>query len=146
VRGVAFAAPTAFQDLGTLVFGYHALHLKQQIVLRRQADRPVEKHDLDPEAPEFVDQQDLIGIAAGQPIRRMDVDPIDGSGRHRISQMLKSRTDERRTAVPLINKTVVRFEMQPVLEDACFQRRHLAGDGPLLGLLVGGDASIKGNA
>src|SRR3954462_8610389 len=29
MRGVAFAAPTAFQDLGTLVFGHHALHLKQ---------------------------------------------------------------------------------------------------------------------
>src|SRR3954449_582899 len=40
----------------------------------------------------------------------MDVDPIDGSGRHRIPQMLKSRTDERRAAVPLIDKTVVRFE------------------------------------
>src|SRR3954465_13562568 len=75
----------------------------------------------------------------------MDVDPIDGSGRHRIPQMLKSRTDERRAAVPLIDKTVVRFEWQPVLEDACFQRRHLAGNGPLLGLPVGGDASIEGN-
>src|SRR4051794_20497570 len=76
----------------------------------------------------------------------MDVDPIDGSSRYRIAQTLKSRTDECRAAVPLINKTVVRFEVQPVLEDACFQRRHLASNGPLLGLLVRGDASIEGNA
>ena len=76
----------------------------------------------------------------------MDVDPINGSSRYRIAQTLKSRTDERRAAVSLINKTVVRFERQPVLENACFQRRHLAGDGPLLGLLVGGDARVEGNA
>jgi hypothetical protein len=76
----------------------------------------------------------------------MDVDPINGSDRHRIPQMLKSRTDECRAAVPLINKTVVRFERQPVLENACFQRRHLAGDGPLLGLLIGGDARVEGDA
>src|SRR3954463_4986107 len=75
----------------------------------------------------------------------MDVNPIDGSRRPRCSQTLKSRADEGRAAVPLINKTVVRFERQPVLEDACFQRRHLAGNGPLLGLPVGGDASIEGN-
>src|SRR3954466_3116529 len=76
----------------------------------------------------------------------MDIHPVDGCSRHRISQMLKSRTDERRAAVPLIDKTVVQFERQPVLENACFQRRHLAGDGSLVGLLVGGDASIEGNA
>ena len=76
----------------------------------------------------------------------MDVNPIDGSSRYRIAQTLKSRTDECCAAVPLINKTVVRFERQPVLENACFQRRHLAGDGPLLGLLVGGDARLEGNA
>jgi len=56
MRGMAFTAPTAFQDLGTLVFGHHTLHLKQQVVFRRQADRPVEKHDLDPEAPKLINQ------------------------------------------------------------------------------------------
>src|SRR3954465_6214085 len=41
--GVALAAPAALQDLGPLVLGHHALDLQQQIVLRREADRPIEE-------------------------------------------------------------------------------------------------------
>jgi hypothetical protein len=145
MRGVALAAPTAFQDLGALVFGHHALHLKQQIVLWRQADCPVEKDDLHPEALELIDHQDLIGITAGQAIGGMDVDPIDGPGGHPIPQTFESRTDEGGAAVALINKTVVWFEMKPVLYNLRFQSRHLTGNGSLLGLLFRGDTSVEGN-
>src|SRR6202008_4539959 len=78
-------------------------------------------------------------------IRRMDVDPIDGAGGHRIPQPFESRTDEGGTTVALINKTVGWFEMKPVLYNPCFQNRHLTGNGSLLGLLFRGDTSVEGN-
>src|SRR4051812_21738652 len=46
--GVALAAPAALQDLGPLILGHHALDLQQQVVLRREADRPIEEDDLNP--------------------------------------------------------------------------------------------------
>jgi hypothetical protein len=40
-------ATAALQNLGAFVFGDHALDLEQQIVLRRIANGPVQKHDFD---------------------------------------------------------------------------------------------------
>jgi hypothetical protein len=48
-RCVTLAAPTSFEDLGTLVLGDHPLHLQQQVFFGRNADGPVEKHQSTPQ-------------------------------------------------------------------------------------------------
>ena len=74
---MAAPAPAAFQDLGALVLGDNALDLEQQVVLGGAADRVVEEDHVGPGPPELLNQQNLVGIAAGQPVRRQDVDAPD---------------------------------------------------------------------
>jgi hypothetical protein len=62
------AATAALQNLGAFVLGHHALDLEQQIVLRRIADGPVQKNDVDAGAAQFVDKQRLMGVAPRQAI------------------------------------------------------------------------------
>ena len=63
------AAPTALQYLGSRVFSDHALNLKQEIVLRGAADRAVQESNLRARAVKLVDQEHLMGVAAGKPVR-----------------------------------------------------------------------------
>ena len=51
---MAPSSPAPLQDLGALVFGNHALDLKQQVVLRAGADGTVQEDDLDAGAPELL--------------------------------------------------------------------------------------------
>ncbi len=75
---VALAAPAALQHLGSFVLGEHALQLQQQAVLGRGPDQVIEKDHLRAGLGELLDQQNLMRIAAGEAIRGMDVDEIDG--------------------------------------------------------------------
>jgi len=44
---MSFATPTAFQNLGALIFSNHALDLQQELIFRRLSHLPIEKNDLD---------------------------------------------------------------------------------------------------
>jgi hypothetical protein len=57
--------------LGPFVLGDHALELDEQLVLRRRALRRVQKTGFDAVTGELLDQQNLIGIFATQPIERV---------------------------------------------------------------------------
>jgi hypothetical protein len=71
------AAPTPFKDLGPLVFGDYALNLEQKIVLRGATDRVVQEDNLCTRAAKLIDQEHLMGVTAGEPIRRMDINALD---------------------------------------------------------------------
>src|SRR5262249_43738174 len=85
-RRVPLAAAAAFEDLGTLVLGHHALDLEQQILFGGLADGPVQEDDLDAGALPLVQEQDLQGVVACQAVRRMDVQPIQGPGGRLVTQ------------------------------------------------------------
>src|SRR5882762_5224241 len=68
-RGMPPPTPYPLQQFGALVFGDHALNLQQKIILRSLANRAIEKHHLRSRAMELIDQYDLMGIAARQPVR-----------------------------------------------------------------------------
>src|SRR5690349_1115012 len=136
-RRVALAASAALEDLGPLVLGHHALDLEQQVVLRREADRTVEEDDLDPGAAELVDQEDLVGVAARQPVGRVDVDTIERSGGGRVAQPFEGRADERGPAEALVEEAMLGRDAQPLLREARLQGGELAGDGLVGRLLVG---------
>jgi hypothetical protein len=145
-RGVALAAAAPLEDLGALVLGHHALDLQEQVVLRRHPDRAVEEHDLGAAAAELVEQQHLVGVAAGQAIGRVDVYPVDGAGGDEVAQPLEPRADERGAAVALVDEAAGGLEAGAVLRQARLQGRELARDGAALHLLVGRDASVDGDA
>lgn len=79
------AAATALQYLGSLVFSDYALNLKQEIVLRGAADRAIEENNLRARAVKLVDQEYLMGVTAGQPVRRMDIDALELAASDRIA-------------------------------------------------------------
>jgi hypothetical protein len=87
-----------------------------------------------------------MGIAAGEPIRRENINPLDLSGRDRIPQALQSRTDQDGAAIALIHVGILRREGLFVGSNALVQGGDLAGDGVIPGLLFGGDPRVKGNA
>ena len=62
--GVLLAPAATLDDLGPLVFGDHALDLKQQVLLRAAADGIAQENDLDAAPGEFLEDQDLVGIFA----------------------------------------------------------------------------------
>jgi hypothetical protein len=62
-------APGAFLDQGALIFGENLLHLEEHLFCRTRAQALVRKDDFTPTPGKLLDQDDLIGIAAGQAIR-----------------------------------------------------------------------------
>src|SRR3954447_22032050 len=127
--GVALAAPAALQDLGPLVLGHHALDLQQQIVLRREADRPIEEDDLNPRPVELVHQQHLISVAPRQSVRGVNVQAIEVAGRHGITQTLERGLHQGGSAVALVGKATLGYQGETVLREAGLQCRDLAVDG-----------------
>ncbi len=90
-RCVQFAPAAALADFGTLVLGHDPLDLQQQVVFRTVTQGAVEEHHLDAAARELVHEQDLVGVFPGQPIRGVDIEPIDGSVRYLIAELLQGR-------------------------------------------------------
>jgi hypothetical protein len=62
--GVLLAPAATLHDLGTLVFGDHALDLEQQVRLGAAADGVAQEDDLDAATGKFLEDQYLIGILA----------------------------------------------------------------------------------
>jgi hypothetical protein len=77
-----FAAPVSFGDLGFLVFGDHPLDLGEQHRLRVVGGQPrrVGECDGDPEAVQLVEHQHLVGVGAGEPVRRQAPHPLHEPG------------------------------------------------------------------
>src|SRR5271169_2517055 len=115
---MATATPATLQDLGAFIFGDHALHLQQKIILRRAADRAVQESDFSASATKLVDQKNLMGVTARQPIRSMDINAFDMAARDRVPQPLQRRTRQDRTAVAFILVAVIRLEQETIGDNA----------------------------
>jgi len=127
-RCVQTTAPNPLENLGALILGYDALNLQQEIILRRVADRAVQECDLGPTAAKLLDQQNLMGVLARQPIRREHIDALDIPAGHRIPQLLQRQTLKVHPAATIIHIAAIRLELKAVTSDAFLQRRDLAID------------------
>jgi hypothetical protein len=78
--------------------------LEQEIVFRTATQLAVQENDLHAHPLALIDQQDLIGIFAGEAIRRMHIEAIDRARRHQITQTFEGRADEGRPAIAFIQK------------------------------------------
>ena len=89
-RTMDLAASRPLQDLRALVLRDHALHLHEQLVLRRLARRAVEEDRRDPLLAQLVEQQHLVGVLARQAVGVVHVQPVDASLGDPIAQPLES--------------------------------------------------------
>ena len=145
-RLLELTAPEAFTEQRSLVLGDGALDLKQELVARIVGDRAVEELDRALHPAELLQQEHLVGVAPGQPVRGENGNDIDFPVAHRIAQGVQARPVEARPAVSLIaehmgvGQLVVRG-VGPGAEDV-----ELAVDGLLAFLALSGDTGIDGGA
>ncbi len=105
---VALAAAAAFQNIGSFVFGDHALDLQQQLVFGILADGMVEEDHVHASALKLIDQQDLVRIFTGEAIRGVHVQTFDAPDGHRIAQSLQRGPHQGYPAIPLIDEAPFR--------------------------------------
>ena len=74
-----FAAAEPLRQHRTLILGNGALDLQQELVVGVVGDRVVQEHHLAVRAAELLEQQDLVGILARQPVRAEHRHGIDRS-------------------------------------------------------------------
>jgi hypothetical protein len=82
-------------------------------------------------------------VAAGEAIRRLDVDEVNRRQRHEVAQTLQGRAYQIGTAVAAVDEPQVVTDGMAVLLCSRSQLRQLALDGVMLSLLVGGDPGIE---
>ena len=143
---VPLPAPAALQHLGALVLGEHPLQLQQQVVLGRVPDRPVEEHQLRAGAGELLEQQGLVGVAAGEAVRGVHVEDVDACHGDQVAQALQGGAGQAGAAVAVVDEQHVVVDGVAVPGDARLQLAQLAVDGVPLSLLVGGDPGVDGHA
>src|SRR4051794_41976357 len=105
---MAASSAGALQDLGALVLSNDTLDLKQQVVLGGAADRTVEEDDLCAGPAQLLNQEHLMGIAAGEGGRRMHKKANQKSCRSGIPQKLQSRAQQDGSPVGPLEQDVPR--------------------------------------
>jgi hypothetical protein len=102
-----FAAPVPLSDFHPLIFGNGALDLCEQPRMRIVAGRLLEKDDAGPEAFEFLEDHNLIGVLSSQSIRTQDQRSIERASLGTIAQAVKTGAIETGAAVPIIHAHIV---------------------------------------
>jgi hypothetical protein len=106
----------------------------------------IQKDHVHPTTAQLIQEQDLIGVLPRQPVRRMNVQPIDDAQGCHITQSFQGRTNQGCAAIPVVDKDQFRVEFETLLLESFLQGLYLAGDGLSLRLLLGGDAGIEGSS
>ena len=137
------APPVAFGDLGLLVFGDYALHLGEQDRLRVVDGKPrgVSERDGDSEPGQLVEHQHLVGVGAGEPVRRQAPHPLDQSGLGSITQGVQPGSVQPGPGMPIVD--VLADQLVADRSDMFAQQRQLRADGAAVGLALGGHPRIQ---
>src|SRR5919205_209772 len=143
LRQVALATPAALEHPSPFVFGEHALELKEEIVFRGVADRPIEEHDLHTGARELLNQHGLMRIRPGQTIGGVDVDKVNGGDRDQIAQTLQGGPDQTGPTVAIVEEAEFLTDLVAVGGRLCQEIADLTVDGLAFNLLVGGHARVN---
>src|SRR5665811_2212876 len=139
---VGLAAAGAFQDLGAFILGDHALELHQQRVLGAVTAWPFDEHHLGAGLGELLDQQRLVGILAGQPVRGVHQQHVHWHLADQVAQPLQRRADQTRPGMAVVFKHPLLRHVQTQAPGVRAQRRGLGPDRLLLLLPGRGDPGI----
>jgi hypothetical protein len=145
-RLLQLAAPEALAEDGALVFGDGTLDLQQERIVGIVRDRVLQERHLDAGAAELLQQQDLVGVFARQPVRRQHGDDRDGTVAHGIAQRIQAGSVEPAAAVALVAEDVLVGQGVAVGDCPGAQGRELAVDGLVALLALGGDTGVEGGA
>jgi len=142
--GFLQAAPArAFENLGALIFGHPPLRLGPQLALRGVAKGGVQKNQLDVELLTLLDEKPLMGIMPGEPIGRQDDHGIAFPPLRGITEPIQPGPIEPRAAEAFVERGVFGQETPLRLVHVLGACLHLAGKGPLLLLMRGGDSGLQ---
>ena len=87
-----------------------------------------------------------MGVAAGEAVRRVDVEGVDARQGDQVAQALQGGADQAGAAVAVVDEQPVVGDGVAVPGGARRQLAQLAVDGVPLSLLVGGDPGVDGHA
>lgn len=108
------ATPHPLGNDAPLVLRHCPANLQQQLVVRVRTHWPVEELDQASRAPQFLEQEDLMDIVAGETIRRGQDHPIHLTCRHRLAQSVQPRSPQGGAAVAVVAEDVV-IEQGPAM-------------------------------
>src|SRR4051794_14903957 len=145
-RSMPAATAATLQDLRSLVLRDDPLHLQQQIILGRAANRVIEEDHFGASTAELLDEQDLMSIAPCKAIRSMDVKALYQSHGNRVAQSLQCRANQACPAVPFVDVGVLGQHAITLGSDPLVQRSDLTGNRVVARLLVRRHARIEGDA
>jgi hypothetical protein len=142
--GFLHATPAGtLEDLGTCIFGDHALHLGQQFALWRIAARVLQENELEVYFLKFLNEQPLMGVVPGESIRGQDHHRIELPPLRTIPQPVQAGAIETRAADAVVERGMVRQEAPLLLVNVVGEDWHLAGNRPLLLLMGCGHSGVE---
>src|SRR5215210_768098 len=128
-RLLQLATAEALAENGPLVFGDGALDLQQELVIRVVRDRVLQEHDLNACAAELFQEQDLVGVFAGEAIGGQHGDDSDGTVAHGVPERVEAGPVEPAAAVALVAEDEVVADLVPSRSRPVAQSGELAVDG-----------------
>jgi hypothetical protein len=141
--------PTPAHPLGDqrpLVLRDRAADLQQQLVMRVGAHRPVQELHLAAMAGQLLDQQHLVDVVAGQPVRRGHQDQVQLGQRRVIAEPVQPRPANTGAAVTVIAVDVLVIQLPAALPGRRAQPVKLLLDALRLSLAGGRDPRIQRHA
>jgi hypothetical protein len=142
--GVELPAAAPLLEGGALELGEEAVDLAHQALLGVGRHRAGGEHDGAAGPLQLLDDDVLVGVVAGEPVRRKDQDRVELAAPGRIAQALQGRAVEARAAVAIIDVAMLRGKRQAVLGGVGLEGGDLAGDRALSLLLGGRDPGVEG--
>jgi len=148
--GSKFGLPPTPHSLGnqvTLVFGHRPTDLKQELVMGIiLLHRAFQELDITTQLFQFLDQQNLMYVFAGQSIRCGYQDQLEWCHAGGIPQPIQTRTIEPRTRVTIVAINMLRCQLPiGVLSYSCMKSLNLLFNALTLHLTVGRYSGIKGD-
>src|SRR5215831_20373518 len=101
----------AFMAQGALVLRKDALHLKEHLFGGACPQALLDKDHLTPLSSQLVDQDDLIGITAGETVRGRDQHTLEGTFSRKIAQPLEGGPIQACTTDAVIDEEVARQDL-----------------------------------
>ena len=132
--------PPAAHPLGDqrpLVLRDRPADLQQQLVVRIRAHRPVQELHLAAAGGQLLDQQHLMDVVAGQPVRRGHQDNVQLGQRRVIAEPVQPRPADTGAAIAVIAVDVLVIQLPATLRDRRTQPVKLLLDTLRLGLADG---------
>ena len=136
------AAARAFGDQRPLVLGDGTADLQEKLIMRLLGHWTIQKLHLTAVLLQFLDQQDLVDVVAGQAIRVGDVQPVEGRQRGPVAEPVESRAAQAGAAVAVVAEDVVVGQPLAPPGDVGPQPLNLLLDGLGLSLSLGRDADV----